>query len=75
MKLWIARFVLDTGCNYHQYELIICAPDYSDAMKKVYEWDREYCHYEDTIDFRTLTIDEVDMSKTHILKVFDRGVI
>lgn len=75
MKLWIARFVLDTGCNYHQYELIISAPDYTDAMKKVYEWDREYCQYEDNIDFKTLTIDEIDISKTQILHTFDRGVM
>lgn len=75
MKLWIARFVLDTGCNYHQYELIISAPDYSEAKKQVYAFDEQYCGYEDNIDYRTLTIDEIDISKTKILKTFDRGII
>lgn len=75
MKLWIARFVLDTGCNHHQYELIISAPDYSDAMKQVYIWDGLYCCFEDNVDFSTLTIDEIDISKTRILHTFDRGVI
>ena len=75
MKLWIARFVLDTSCNRHQYELIISASDYSEAQHQVYAWDRQYCYFEDNVDFSTLTITEIDISKTQILHTFDRGII
>ncbi len=75
MKLWIARFVLDTGCRYEQYELIITASDYSDAKKQVEAWDRNYCEYEDNIDYRTLTIDEIDLSTARVIVTFNRGAI
>ena len=75
MKLWIARFVLDTGVSYRQYELIIAAPDSSEAKRQVYTWDDKNCGYDECIDYRTLTIDEIDISKTGVLKTFDRGVI
>ena len=75
MKLWIARFVLDTGCNRHQYELIISALDLNAARNQAYAFDNNYCDCEDNIDYSTLTIDEIDISKTQILYTFDRGII
>lgn len=73
MRLWIARFILDTGCNFCKYELLIVASDYTEAMKQVYAWDNEYCAYEDNIDFGTLVIDEIDLTKAKVIKAFNGG--
>lgn len=75
MKLWVARFVLDTSCNYHQYELIISAASNAQARHLIYEWERKNCHYNECIDYRTLTVDEITITNSSVLKVFDRGVI
>lgn len=75
MKLWVARFIVDTGVSYHQYELIISASDNSEARRQVYAWDDKNCHYDEYIDYGTLTIDAIDMSTSKVLQVFDRGVI
>ena len=75
MKLWMATFNLNTGCNTHQYELLICAPDYTSAKNQVYAFDNQYCDCEDNIDYTTLSITDLDASKAKILRTFDRGVI
>lgn len=75
MKLWIATFNFDNGCTVHKYELIICAPDYASAKNQVYAFDNSYCGYDDSIDYKTLVIMELDMSKTRTLRTFDRGAI
>jgi hypothetical protein len=73
MRLWIARFILDTGCNFCKYELLIVAPDYAEAKKQVYAWDKKYCAYEDNIAFSTLTIDEIDLTEAKVIKDFKGG--
>lgn len=75
MKLWMAMFNLNTGCNVHQYELLICAPDYTSAKNQVYAFDNKYCDCEDNIDYSTLAIVALDTSKAKTLRTFDRGVI
>lgn len=75
MKLWIARFMLDTGAYYRQYELIISAVDSSEARRQVYDWSDSNCRGDECIDYRTLIIDEIDISTSKVLKVFDRGVV
>lgn len=75
MKLWVARFIMDTGVSYQQHELIISAPNSAEAREQVYAWDYKNSGYDEAIDYSTLTIDEIDISKTGVLKTFDRGVI
>lgn len=75
MKLWIARFVFDNGYCYHQYELIISAASSAQARHLVYEWERKNCKGDECVDYRTLTVDEIIITDSSVLKVFDRGVI
>ena len=75
MKLWSAKFIINTGYRNHKYELIISAPDLTAARNQVYAVDNNYCDCEDNIDFSTLIIDEINLNNVKVLKAFDRGVI
>lgn len=75
MRLWVVSFVLEINEKRSWYELMISAPTKEDARSEADVWFERYDCCKKFIDLRTLTIRELDIQTTRVVKVFDRGSV
>lgn len=75
MRLWIASFVLDIRDKRQWYELMISAPTKEEARGEVDAWFERYDCCKKFVDLSTLTMRELDIQTTRVVKVFDRGSV